>query len=518
MNTVNQLPWVSLILAGLLNGISAEQGHWYYHVNSAARPGNVGTAHQGYGDAFPDANTCWHNISDALDAIKTDGHDGPWVVQVDDTARYDDSVAVVGFKTNATATLTIRKNPALQGRPTVYPSAQGKAALYIGADSQLDGENSYVTIQGFSMSNNAGGTERSTEMPVFADCQANLTAGRIVIEDCIFDGLGQTYDTRNTVMIYDCCIDTVFRNNEVRNFIASKKRTEPGPERNAGLLVVAPRKASSAGGQKVEIIRNGFHDNIGILSEFSGQQSQERSLTLLYEANKIYNNTVPAGHVLVNIEGLGLSNVVANNLFHDNAIPTGWGTLLVYGSANTRIYHNTFFNNHTTRDVVVAGESTHGVEIKNNIFCTAAGKRRLFRPTTSGYCIDVQGGCTENLISANNAFFTGFRKNGYPPGSGFSVTEDTETIGLWNGTPMTTDAWNKASKSGGGNGYTLGGPGLDDSLHLITDSLCIDRGVPGLVDDDIDGGQRPVGAGCDIGADEYSSPNQALSTGGENTP
>jgi hypothetical protein len=510
MRTVNQSLCVSLVLAGLLNVTSAGQKPWYYRVNSAAPPGNVGTAHQDYGDSFPDPNGCWHNISDALNAIKADGHDGPWVVQVDDTARYDDSVTVWGFKTNATTTLTIRKNPALKGRPTVYPAAQSKAAFNIGGDSQADGENSDVTIQGFIMSNNASGTERNTEMPVFADCQANLTTGRIVIEDCIFDGLGQTYDTRNTLMIYECRVDTIFRNNEVRNFTAQKKPTEPGPERNAGLLVVAPRKSSIVGEKRVQVVRNSFHDNTGILSEFSGNPSQKCGFSLLYEGNRVYHNTSnPKAGVLINIEGLDVNNIIVNNLFYDNAIPSGWQTtLLIYGSGNTKIYHNTFFNNHAGREVVVATGSAEGVELKNNIFW----------PTAGSYCIEVQGGCTEHLISANNAFFTDFKKDGSPPGSGFSVTEDTETVGLWNGKPMTTDAWNKASKNNAGNGYTFEGPGLDKNMHLIAGSLCIDRGIPGLATDDIDGKRRPVGAGFDIGASEYGTDSTPRSLGGKHEP
>jgi hypothetical protein len=136
MRAMKQSLCVSLVLASLLNVTSAGQEPWYYHVNSAAALGNAGTAHQDYENPFPDPNGCWHNITDALNAIKADGYGGPWVVQVDDTARYDDAVTVWGFKTNATATLTLRKNPALKGRPTVYPAAQGKAAFYIGGDSQ----------------------------------------------------------------------------------------------------------------------------------------------------------------------------------------------------------------------------------------------------------------------------------------------------------------------------------------------------------------------------------------------
>ncbi len=327
MRIASQFLCVSLVLTGLLHGTSGGEQPWYYHVTAAAPVGNAGTAHQNYVNPFPAPEECWHNISDALNAIKADGHEGPWVVQVDDTATYDDSVTIWGFKTSASSNLTLRKNPALRGRPTIYPSAQGKLAVNIGGDSQQDGENSYVTVQGFIMSNNASGTDRSSEMPVLANGQANLTAGRIVIEDCIFDGLGQTYDTRNTLMIYNCRVDTIFRNNEVRNFIAKKKPAEPGPERNAGLVVVGPQNAGNPAGHRVEIVGNSFHDNAGILSEFAENPNQQHGFSLLYEGNRIYHNTVNLGNpragILVNIEGLNTDNVVVNNLFYDD-LPYGW--------------------------------------------------------------------------------------------------------------------------------------------------------------------------------------------------
>jgi len=505
VRVASHLLCVSLVLTGLLQGTSAGRPSWYYHVTSAAAVGNVGTAHQGY--TIPEPKECWHDISDALNAIKADGHEGPWVVQVDDTARYDDSVTIMRFKTSATATLTIRRNPALKGRPTIYPSAEGKAALNIGGDSQRDGENNYVTVQGFIMSNNASGTERSTEMPVLANGQANLTAGRIVIEDCVFDGLGQTYDTRNTLMIYNCRVDTIFRNNEVRNFIAKKKPTEPGPERNAGLVVAGPHNAVNSAGHRVEIVGNSFHDNVGILSEFAENPNQQHGFSLLYEGNRIYHNTVnlanPRAGILVNIEGLNTDNVVVNNLFYDNAISTGWQAALhINNSDHTKVYHNTFFNNHARCEVLVFTTTPKHVQIKNNIFW----------PTPGSYCIDVRNSSVENLVFTNNVFFTHFRKEGYPCGFGLSTTEDTEPVGSWNGKSMTSDAWNKASKNNAGNGYAFEGPGLDKNLCLLAGSLCIDRGVPRLVGTDIDGHHRPVGAGYDIGAYEYAALGTVQST------
>jgi hypothetical protein len=42
-----------------------------------------------------------------------------------------------------------------------------------------------------------------------------------------------------------------------------------------------------------------------------------------------------------------------------------------------------------------------------------------------------------------------------------------------------------------------------DGYHLTVGSAAIDRGVVAGVDEDVDGGPRPVGTGCDLGADEF---------------
>lgn len=52
-----------------------------------------------------------------------------------------------------------------------------------------------------------------------------------------------------------------------------------------------------------------------------------------------------------------------------------------------------------------------------------------------------------------------------------------------------------------------GNPRLDATQHLQAGSAAIDAGVNSGVLDDIDGDQRPIGAGYDIGADERASPS-----------
>jgi len=232
----------------------------------------------------------------------------------------------------------------------------------------------------------------------------------------------------------------------------------------------------------------------------------------LFEGNKVYNNRGILSLSIVDFENLNLSNTIRNNLFYDNSLQNledVRGVLDFAYSPNSRVYHNTFYGNTQKQNIYVDGSNTYGVEIKNNLICPYPG---------SNYAINVGSGAEASLIAKNNAFYADFSANGYPPGFGFSITENTETVALYGRTAKTTSTFNGANANISGNGYTLGGPGLDRTMHLIAGSICIDCGVPGLASDDIDGGQRPVGAGYDIGADEYGTPSTARSVGGEHEP
>jgi hypothetical protein len=268
---------------------------------------------------------------------------------------------------------------------------------------------------------------------------------------------------------------------------------------HGGVFVMTGPVTNVFGQAQVTIADNTFCENQGFVAIFNGNQ---RHFALVFERNKLIHNASIRYPIML-IEHNSLSNIVQNNIFAENA--SAASTLSLNDARNTKIYHNTFFNNQDFGDVHIQNNCVESMEIKNNIFW----------PTPGGYAINVRPGCTENLVSANNAFFTDFKNAGHPPGFGFSRTENTETIGEWNGVAMTTDAWNKASKNNTGNGYTLEGPGLDKNLHLVAGLLCIDRGISGLVRDDLDGRQRPVGAGYDIGADEYGTTVTARPLGRE---
>jgi len=505
MRTTTQLLGVSLVLAGLLNVTAAGQSLWYYHVKIGGRGGQPVQT-----EADPGLSSCWNSINAAFAAVKNRTTPGPWIIQVDDEATYDEAVALFDLQTSSTETLTLTKAPWLAGRPTIYPSQPCRSALDIngrwpGAGDPLPGQPgqtsrrvTYVTVRGFTLKNNAAGTDKTTELNVFSDNQSYLTGGLHIIEDCHFDGQNQVYDSRVPILIHGTCINTVFRRNVFRDFTINDDS-----RKGQGIVFLTYMPVSTVVGQPhITVADNTFYgNNKGCVFEAFNDAANKRYYKVVFERNTLSGN-YSNPHNVVAITDSPFSNSIRNNVFSHN---TSGASLLIWNSSNTRVYHNTFVNNHTRSEVLVTAGSTEGVEIKNNIFW----------PTPGNYCIDVQPGCTENLVSANNAFFTDWNNDGYPSGSAFSTTENTEAVGLWNGFDMTTYSWNAASKKNTGNGYTLGGPGLDKNLHLVAGAVCIDRGVSGLVSDDIDGRQRPVGTGFDLGADEYGTTGLARPLAGE---
>ena len=509
MRTATRLLLAGLFLAGLLSTTAGGRAASYYHVKTGGTGGQPAQS-----EADPGLSFCWNSINAAFAAVKSRTTPGPWIIQVDDEATYDEAVALFDLQTSSTETLTLTKAPWLLGRPTIYPSQPCRSALAIngrwpavgdplpGQPGQTSRRVTYVTVRGFILKNNAAGTGKTAELNVFWDNQSDLTEGLHIIEDCHFDGQNQVYDARVPIIIHGPCINTVFRRNIVRDFTINDD-SRPGQ----GLVFLTYMPMSTVVGQpQITVADNTFYgNNKDCVFEAFNDAANQRYYKVVFERNTFRDNIGNSSRPMVAITDNPLSNTIRNNVFaHNNS----GATLQIWNSSNTRVYHNTFFDNHTRLEVCVAAGSRAGVEIKNNIFW----------PTPGNYCIEVQRGCTENLVSANNAFFTDFKNDGYPPGFGFSMTENTETVGLWNAEAMTTDAWNKASKNNTGNGYTLEGPGLDKTMHLVAGSLCIDRGVRGLAGADMDGGQRPVSAGYDIGADEYGTTGTARSLGGEHEP
>jgi hypothetical protein len=230
MRITTQLLLVSLLLADLSSITAAEQTAWYYHVKAGGTGGKPVQS-----EAEPGLSNCWNSINGAFAAVKSRTTPGPWIIQVDDEATYNEAVALFDLQTTSTETLTLTKAPWLSGKPTIYPRQLNKRALAInglwpGSSDPLPGQPgqpsrrvTHVTVRGFTLKNNAAGTDQSTEQCLFSDNQSFLTEGLHLIEDCLFDGQNQIYEARVPILIVSTCINTIFRTSVFQNFKISEE-------------------------------------------------------------------------------------------------------------------------------------------------------------------------------------------------------------------------------------------------------------------------------------------------------
>jgi hypothetical protein len=230
-------------LTGSLCATAAGQSPWYFHVKTGGTGGKPVQS-----EADPDLASCWNSINEAFLAVKSGTKSGPWVIQVDDEATYDEAVVLSDLQTSSTETLTVTKALWLAGRPTIYPSQPNKRALAInglwpGTSGPLPGQPDQasrrvtcVTVRGFTLKNNVQGPNNQ---PVFTDNQIHLTEGLHIIEDCQFDGQNQVYNCRGPIDLFWTCINTVIRRSIIRDFIINEElvgkldvvfvATPPGP-------------------------------------------------------------------------------------------------------------------------------------------------------------------------------------------------------------------------------------------------------------------------------------------------
>ena len=233
MRIKTQLLVVSLVLAGLSSMSAAGQTAWYYHVKAAGTGGKPVQS-----EADPGLASCWNSINAAFAAVKSRTTPGPWIIQVDDEATYDEAVVLADLQTSSTETLTLTKAPWLAGRPTIFPNQLNKRALAInglwpGTSDPLPGQPgqpgrrlTHVTVRGFTLKNNAQGVDRTTEQPLFTDNQTYLPEGQHLIEDCYFDGQNQVYDAYAPIFTVGTCINTSVRKSVFRNFIIHEDSSE----------------------------------------------------------------------------------------------------------------------------------------------------------------------------------------------------------------------------------------------------------------------------------------------------
>jgi hypothetical protein len=278
----------SFALAGLLSTTAAGQSAWYFHVKTGGTGGKPVQS-----ETDPGLPACWNSINAAFAAVKSRTTPGPWIIQVDDEAAYDEAVVLADLQTSPTETLTLTKAPWLPGKPTIYPHHLFGRALAInglwpgfgdpqpGQPGQASRRVTHVTVRGFTLKNNAQGTDMKTEETVFSDNQAYLTNGLHLIEDCVFDGQNQVYDARVPVIIRGTCINTVFRRNIIRDFtINDDSRKGKG----IVFLTLMPDSGPVVGQPQITVADNKFHgNNKGCVFECMGDAATQRYSRLVFE-------------------------------------------------------------------------------------------------------------------------------------------------------------------------------------------------------------------------------------------
>jgi hypothetical protein len=252
---------IGFVLAASENGQTA----WYYHVKTGGTGGQPVQS-----EADPGLSSCWNSINAAFASVKSRATPGPWIIQVDDEATYDEAVPLVDLQTSSSEALTLTKAPWLPGRPTIYPRQLCRSALAIngrwfqaGDPPDLPRPTSrqvtYVTVRGFILKNNAAGTGKTNQLNLFTDNQADLTEGLHIIEDCHFDGQNQVYDARVPILIRGACINTVFRRNVVRDFAINDDS-----RKGQGIVFPTGKPLSAIVGQpEITVADNTFYGNHG---------------------------------------------------------------------------------------------------------------------------------------------------------------------------------------------------------------------------------------------------------------
>ena len=204
-----------------------------------------------------------------------------------------------------------------------------------------------------------------------------------------------------------------------------------------------------------------------------------RGLTL--EGNLLVNNAGEYGGAVV--IGQGTTFTLTNNIVAHNRASIQGGGLWVYGS-NTDPSTGTLLHNTIADNVGSGGE---GLYVRDYSALT------LTNTIIAGHTVGITN--TNPAASTVTADHTLFNGNGIDYGSGVSSTNEVS------GDPAFVNpfAWD---------------------YHLTPSSAAIDVGVDAGVINDIDGDPRPLGAGYDIGADEWdpSKPTPTFTPIGTPTP
>ena len=367
----------------------------YYYVRQDA-PDNIGVPN---GDpSNPD--DCWRTISQTFTDLKSNVGGtlvgkGKFIIQVQDTATYSESVALEGLATTSVDTLTLRS---LNGRPTIDATNQSGEAMKITTVA-------YVTVEGFELKTDQGGAD-GVGYRVLWHNQTGLNQGLLTVRNNVFDGQGAGNEPAYQcaqLQVMPMLIDCIISGNDFKNCYDD--------DDSCPLLSVY---TDTTGGEPVSepeviISDNVFHDNIVNAVIYNSDDYQHRGII---ERNRIYHNRCPStstksfgGIITFHFRQNGLM-VVRNNFIYNNDWSYLPGRAAIYctDSDNKKIYNNTLYHNNASGgEIYVASTSDVGVEVKNNIICPTPNKK---------YCIYLEAGAEAGFTSATNLFYADFDNDG----------------------------------------------------------------------------------------------------------
>ena len=387
----------------------------YYFVRQDA-PDN-----QGVPNGNPkNPDDCWQTISKAFaDLVTNEGGTlegkGKFIIQVQDTETYTESVTLGGLTTTANDTLTLRKAPDLNGRPTIDATRKSGEAIKITTIA-------YLTIEGFELKTDQNVGNRQYRV-LWAN-QTGLNEGLLTIRDNVFDGQGAGNDPLGQcalLQVMPMRIDCIISKNEFKNFYDD--------DDSCPLLSVY---TDTSGGEPVSppeviISDNLFHDNRTNVVIYN---SDDYEHTSIIERNLIYNNRCPSTSPLswggiISFHFTDGLMVVRNNLVYNNdwSHLSNRGAVYCMNSDNKKIYNNTLYNNKaSTGEIHVDATSNVGIEVKNNI---------IWPIPDGSYCIYLEPGAQKDFTSANNCFYADFNND-----ANYKVANDV--VGHWAGADETT--------------------------------------------------------------------------------
>lgn len=184
------------------------------------------------------------------------------------------------------------------------------------------------------------------------------------------------------------------------------------------------------------------------------------------EANRIVGNSARSGG------GISLGNNATPSLLNNLVVGNARDGLLV-GSSSPVVVNNTIVGSGLTN-------SGHGISLRSSPGCTPpyCTTGDIINNIVISYEVGIFGtGPITPAIDYNDVWGNTMADYSLPAG----VVTGTHNISL---DPLFVDP-------------------ADDDYHLRAGSPCIDAGTDAGVTTDIDGDPRPIGAGVDIGADEY---------------